>query len=95
MPYGSLNNEPYIARPRLIDSSFIELYFYSFRISLDRCNGSFNTVDDLPANTCGAIETKDVNIKAFDITTRINKSKALLKIFHSILNANFKIKMKS
>ena len=36
----SLNNEPCMIRPTLIDLNPVELNYYSFMISLDECNGS-------------------------------------------------------
>ena len=35
----SLNNEPCVIRPNLIDLNPVELNYYSFIISLDKCSG--------------------------------------------------------
>ena len=43
----SLNNEPCTARPTLSDLNLIELIHYPLMISLDKCNGIYNTVNDL------------------------------------------------
>ena len=43
----SLNNEPCMVRPTLIDLNPIEINYYPFMISLDKCNGSCNAADDL------------------------------------------------
>ena len=43
----SLNNEPCMIRPTLIDLNPVEVNYYSFMISLDECNGSYNSVNDL------------------------------------------------
>ena len=40
--YVSLNYEPCMARPALIDLNPVELKYYPFMISLDKCNGSYN-----------------------------------------------------
>ena len=45
-------------------------------ISLDKCNGSYNVVDDLSTKICVPNETKSVNAKAINMITRIK-----LKIF--------------
>ena len=34
-------------RPTLIDSNLVKFNYYSFMISLDKCNGSCNAVGDL------------------------------------------------
>ena len=38
----SLNDEPCIFRPTLIDLNPVEVKYYLFMISLDKCNGSCN-----------------------------------------------------
>ena len=40
----SLNNEPCMIRPILIDLNPVELNYYPFMISLDKCNASCNDV---------------------------------------------------
>ena len=34
-------------------------------VSLEKCNGSFNVVDDLSAKLCVLIETKDIIVKKY------------------------------
>ena len=45
----SLIDEPCMVRPTLIDLNLIKLKYYSFIISLDKCNGSRN---DLSPKWC-------------------------------------------
>ena len=40
----SSNSEQCITRPVLIDLNPVELNYYSFMISLDKCNGSCNAL---------------------------------------------------
>ena len=42
----SLNNEPYLARPILIDLNPDELHCYPSMVSSDRCGRSRNILDD-------------------------------------------------
>ena len=44
----SLNNEPCMIRPILIDLNPAELNYYPFMISLDKCIESCNVAGDLP-----------------------------------------------
>ena len=37
---SSLNDEPYMIRPTFIDLNPMELKYYPFMISLDKCSGS-------------------------------------------------------
>ena len=48
-------------------------------ISLDKCNGSCNAVDELSTKICVQSETKDINFKLFNMITRINEVKTLVK----------------
>ena len=58
--FVSLNNEPCMIRPTLIDVNPFELSYYPFVISLDKCNGSRNAVDNLSTKICIPSETKGV-----------------------------------
>ena len=53
--------------------------YYPFIINLDRCNGSCNVLGDPSGRICVTNKTKDVNINAFNMITRINETKALTK----------------
>ena len=50
-------------------------------VSLDKCSGSCNSGNDLFIKICVPSKTKGINVKAFNVITRIN-------IFHVIVNAN-------
>ena len=41
-----MNNRPCLVRPTLIDFNFDEFHYYPFIISINRCDGSCNTVED-------------------------------------------------
>ena len=40
----SLNDEPFMFRPTLIDLNPVYLKYYPFMISLDKCNGTCNVL---------------------------------------------------
>ena len=42
----SMNNQPCMVRPTLVDLNPSELYYYPFTIIMDRCDGSCSTVKD-------------------------------------------------
>ena len=71
----SVNNEPCRTRPTLIDLNHVKFNYYPFRTSLDKCNESRNAVDDLSTKICIPSETKGVNVKVFNMITRINEAK--------------------
>ena len=48
-------------------------------INLDICNESFNTFDILSTNICVLNKTNSLYVKAFNMITRINETKTLIK----------------
>ena len=48
----SLNNKSYMVRPSLIDLNPVELNYYPFMSSLDKCSESCNSVDELSTKIC-------------------------------------------
>ena len=75
----SLNNQPCMTRPTLIDLNSHEdnhvLCDYPFMVNLDGCNGNCNP----SGRICVPNRRKDVNVNAYHIITRINKWKTLKK----------------
>ena len=65
--FVSLNNEPCTFRLTLFDLNPVELNYYMFMISLDKCNGSCNVVVDISIQIYVPSETKDVNFKVFNM----------------------------
>ena len=63
-----------MVRPTLIDLNPVELKYYPFMISLNKCTGSCNV---LSPKICVPKETKDINVKAFNMITNKNEAKAM------------------
>ena len=61
-----------MVRPTLIDLNPVELKYYPFIIGLKKCTGSCNV---LSPKTCVPKETKDINLKAFNMITNKMKLK--------------------
>ena len=83
--FVSLNDESYIVRPTLINLNIFDLKYYSFMVSLDKCNGSCNV---LSPKICVPIETKDINVKVFNMIPIKNKAKAMTK--HTSCDCKYK-----
>ena len=75
----SMNNEQCMVRPTLIDLNLDELHYYLFIISMNRCDGSCNTVEDPFRKICVPNEMEDVKLTVFDTIKRVNISKTLAK----------------
>ena len=71
-----LNDEPCMVRPILIDLNPVELKYYPYIISLDKCSESCNV---LSPKICVPNETKDIDVKAFNIITNKNEAKEITK----------------
>ena len=77
-----------MVRPSLIDSNHVELKYYSFMISLDKCSGSCNVV--LP-KICVPKKKKVINVKAFNLITNKNETRTMKKY----ISCDFKCKCNS
>ena len=68
-----------MARHAVIDLNPIDLNYYPFMISLEKCKVSCNFVDVLSTKICVPNKTKEVSVKRFSMVTRIDEAKALVK----------------
>ena len=50
-----------------------EFHYYPFVVKLDRCIGSFNTLNDLSNKVCVPNKTEDLNLGVFNMITVINE----------------------
>ena len=73
-----------MVRPTFTDSN-PELKYYPFSITLDKCNGSFNV---LSPKIWVPKETKDINVKAFNMIANKNEAKTIAKHTYVLLDAN-------
>ena len=72
----SLNDEPFMVRHTLIDLNPVGLKYYPFMIRLNKCTGICNV---LSPKICAPKETKDINVKAFNMIKNKNEAKAMTK----------------
>ena len=69
-----LDDEPCMVRSTIIDMNPVELKYYTFMVSLNKCTGSYNV---LSPKICVPKDTKDINVNAFSIITNKNEVKAM------------------
>ena len=74
--FVSLNNQPCMIRAFLIGFNHVQLKYYPFMISLDKCNGSCSSINDLSMRSCIPSKSKDVNV---NMVTNGNEAKTLVK----------------
>ena len=79
----SLSNQKFQIQPILInlhpDEYSQELHYYPFAVRLDRCVGTFNTLNDLSNKVCVPNKRADLNLSVFNMITGIKESKTLAK----------------
>ena len=71
-----LNDEPCIIRSTVNDMNTVELKYYQFMISLNNYAGICNV---LFPKICVPKETKDINVKAFNMITNKDGAKAMIE----------------
>ena len=69
-----LNDEICLVRPTVIDLNPVESKYYPFMITLNKCTGSCKV---LSPKIYVLKETKDMNVKAFNMITNENEAKAM------------------
>ena len=75
----SLNNYLCQARPTLVNRNSEKTFFYLFNINVNKCGGSFNTINDPRAPVCVPNKMKDMNAKLFHLMSGVNETKFLVK----------------
>ena len=56
-----------------------EFHYSPFAAKLDRCVGSCNTLNDLSNKARAPDKTEDLSLSVFNMITRINESKTLIR----------------
>ena len=56
----------------------LKLFFCSFIVSVSKCCGSFNTIDDRYAQVCITNKMKNMNVKVFKLISGVNETRFLV-----------------
>ena len=71
----SMKNQEYKIRPEIINSNNNSPTFYPFIIKINKCSGNCNNIDNAYAKICVPDVIKDLNVKVFNLTLRINETR--------------------
>ena len=71
----SMNNQECKIRTNIIDVNNMESTFYPFSISVNKCSGSCNNINDPYAELCVADVVKNINVKVFNLMPRSNETR--------------------
>ena len=78
LKFMSMINQKCMSRPKFINLNSDEPVFYPLSISINKCSGSCNSINDPYAKLCVPNITKSINIKVFNTMSRINEAKQIL-----------------
>ena len=85
--------QPYITRPSFDDLNPNKnnqgLCIYPLMVTLDRCNGSCNTLHELSGKIYFLNKAEDVNSIFFNMTTKITETKILAKDISCVCEHKF------
>ena len=71
----SVNNQECKIRSEIIDINSNEPLFYPYRIQINKCRGSCNSINDPYAKVCVPDVTKITNVKEFNLMPRTNETR--------------------
>ena len=71
----SMNNQECKIRSEIININTNESMFYPYSITISKCKGSCNTINDPYAKLCVPDTIKNINIKAFNLMSRTNETR--------------------
>ena len=63
---------------KIIDVNANEPVFYPYSIKINKCSGSCNNINDPFAKLCVPIIIKNMNVKVFNLMSRINKTRQII-----------------
>ena len=71
----SMNNQECKIRPEIIKFNNNEPMFYPYIITIDKCKGSSNTINDPYAKLWVCYTIKNINVKVFNLMSRTNETR--------------------
>ena len=74
----SMNNQECKARPKIINVNNNEPVFYPYSIKVNKCSGSCSNVNDPYAKLCVPDIIKSINVKVFNLMSRINETRQII-----------------
>ena len=74
----SMNNQECKARPNIIDVNNNEPVFYPYSIKVNKCSRSCNNINDPYAKLCVLDIIKNMNVKVFNLMSRINETRQII-----------------
>ena len=74
----SMINQKCMSKPKIIDVNNNEPVFYPYSIKVNKCSGSCNNIHDSYAKLCVPDIIKNMNVKVFNLMSRINETRQII-----------------
>ena len=71
----SINNQECKIRSETINVNTNEPMFYPYSITINKCKGSCNTINDAFAKLCVPDTIENINVKIFNLMSRTNETR--------------------
>ena len=75
---ASMNNQECKARPKIIEVDNNEPVFHPYSIKVNKCSGICSNINDSYAKLCVPDIIKNINVKVFNLMSRINETRQLI-----------------
>ena len=72
-----MNNQKFKVRSEIINVNTNEPLLYPYSITINKCKGSCNTINDPYAKLCVPVTIKNINIKVFNLMSRTNETRRI------------------
>ena len=76
----SVANQKCMPRPKILDvnEGICEALFYPYKVLVNKCSGSCNTLDNPMSKTCVPKVVKNVNMQVYNFLMRLNETRNVL-----------------
>ena len=71
----SMKNQKCKVRPETADINSNNPMFYPFSMTVNKCNGNCNNINDPYAKICVPDTVKDLNVRVFNLMPRTNETR--------------------
>ena len=71
----SMNNQECNIRTEIINIKANAPMFYPYSIKINKCKGSYNTINDPYAKLCVSSAIKNINVKVFNLISRTSETR--------------------
>ena len=78
--FVSLNNQLCKARPIIVNINSDKNLFYPFTVSVNKCFGSCNTIDDPYSWVCVPNKVKDMNVNISNLISGVNETGFIVEL---------------